>query len=354
MGRPIANELIRRGVRDRKGNVHWTTREIYYWLSIVTAKTYGLWQSSFSVLSNIALLLNLVNLDADRKGIIAASVEELLSDKIIAPIFFSIRWPDFKQSLREISKLCSSLTFSANFDLVSQIIGNEEFFEYAINVHFNSLRHLIDHFLSKDKETTDKIQSIIDATEDFQKKVILLRLFYQRLIGDTIQQKYKCILSDNFAQLPISAIYDFTFSEWLTPDQNSIKELLNEILEISRKEVAGVHPYPDPVEIKLECVYLLHISDMIADISALKELSEERPHLQFLLDPESFDYSQVDFSNYMWENFARHERYMTYFVAHKDAIIPRIQKRVETGEASEAEKRILYGFLLSGDEVWKM
>ena len=31
--RDIANELIRRGVRDRKGNVHWTTREIYYWLS---------------------------------------------------------------------------------------------------------------------------------------------------------------------------------------------------------------------------------------------------------------------------------------------------------------------------------
>ena len=29
----IANELIRRGVRDRRGNVHWTTREIYYWLS---------------------------------------------------------------------------------------------------------------------------------------------------------------------------------------------------------------------------------------------------------------------------------------------------------------------------------
>lgn len=322
--------------------------------SIVTAKTYGLWQSSFSVLSNIALLLNLVNLDADRKGVIAASVEELLNDKIIAPIFFSIGWPDFKQSLREISKLCSSLTFSANFDLVSQIIGNEKFFEYAINVHFNSLRHLIDHFLSKDKETTDKIQSIIDATEDFQKKVILLRLFYQRIIGDAIQQKYKCILSDNFAQLPISAIYDFTFSGWLTPDQNSIKELLNEILEISRKEVAGVHSYPDPVETKLECVYLLHINDMIADISALKELSEERPHLQFLLDRESFDYSQVDFSNYMWENFARHEKYMTSFVVHKDVIIPRIQKRIEAGEASEAEKKILYGFLLSGDEVWKM
>ncbi len=29
----IVNDLIRRGVQDRKGNVHWTTRQIYYWLS---------------------------------------------------------------------------------------------------------------------------------------------------------------------------------------------------------------------------------------------------------------------------------------------------------------------------------
>ena len=71
--------------------------------SIVTAKTYGLLQSSFSALSNRVLLLNLVVLDENSKEIIAASVEALLSDKIIAPIFFSIGWPDFRQSLRELS-----------------------------------------------------------------------------------------------------------------------------------------------------------------------------------------------------------------------------------------------------------
>lgn len=48
--------------------------------SIVTAKTYGLLQSSFSALSNIVLLLNLVVLDENSKEIIAASVEALLSD----------------------------------------------------------------------------------------------------------------------------------------------------------------------------------------------------------------------------------------------------------------------------------
>ena len=43
-----------------------------------------------------------------------------------------------------------------------------------------------------------------------------------------------------------------------------------------------------------------------------------------------------------------------YFIAHKDAIIPRIQNRIKMREASESEKRILYGFLLSGSEVWKI
>lgn len=322
--------------------------------SVAGAKTYGLWQSSFSALSNIILLLNLVDLDEDGKKKIASSVEELLSDEVIVPIFFSAGWPDFRQSLRELAKLCSVLSFSENFEIVRQIVDSKGFFEYAVNVHFNSLRHLVECFLSKGEETINRIRTIIDATENFHEKVILLRLFYQQISDNTIQQKYTDFLSANFARLPTAAIYDFVFSGWLSPEQNSIQAFLNEILEISRKKVTGMRSYPDPLETKLECVYLLYISDMIADISVLNELSDERSHLQFLLDPERFDYSQVDFSNYMWENFARREKYMNCFIAHKDTIIPKIQNRIKAEEASEAEKRILYGFLLSGDEVWKM
>lgn len=322
--------------------------------SIVVNKTYGLWGSSFSALSNLTLMLNLADLDMVGKETVSAAVEELLSDVTFSNIFFSISYPDFRQSLRELSKLCVSLIFHRNFELVHQIINVDKFFEYAINVHFNSIRHLIAQFLSKDKETTDKIQALIDATEDFDRKVILLRLFYQQIADDTIKQKYKDTLSVSFSQLPIEAIYDFSFSGWLTPNQDSIKEFLNGILEISRKETSNMRSYPNPVDSELECAYLLHINEMIPDLNILKELSEGRPHLQFLLDPDSFDYSQVDFSDYMWENFARQEKYMTYFITHKDDIIPRIQKRIGTGEASEIEKRVLFGFLLTGNDVWKM
>ena len=56
----------------------------------------------------------------------------------------------------------------------------------------------------------------------------------------------------------------------------------------------------------------------------------------------------------MWENFARHEKYMKYFIAHKDAIIPPIKRKIAQKNASEAEIKILYGFLLDKDDIWKV
>lgn len=85
----------------------------------------------------------------------------------------------------------------------------------------------------------------------------------------------------------------------------------------------------------------------------LNELAPQRPHLQFLLDPENFDYTQVDFSNYMWGNFAGRVQFRKYFVANKNILIPQIKRRVKQKTASEVEKKVLYGILLDKDELWK-
>ena len=159
-------------------------------------------------------------------------------------------------------------------------------------------------------------------------------------------------IDQKVAYLHNSAVLEAIQTYFWGFDSAKVKQFVQNIAASKEREVFS--GYPNPVESRLECVYLLYINDMISDISALKELSEGRPHLQFLLDSESFDYSQVDFSNYMWENFARHEKYMSCFIAHKDAIIPIIQNRIKSEEASETEKRILYGFLLSGNEIWKI
>lgn len=320
--------------------------------SMITAQTYGFRQASFSTLTNIILLLNLVDLCEDSKRVLETTIASLMSDKTITQVLFSIHWPDFMITLRGLSKLCRSLTLSCDFEIIRNIVTRKEFFDYAVNVSFGSLRQFITAFLPSD--ISNDVQTTIDTTNDFNQKIILLRLFYQYIVDVECQKIYQNFLSANFLHLSIAAIYDFAFSGWLTLTLESVEDFLKSILEMNAQQTHGVYPFPDQVESKLECVYLLYINDIITDISVLTELAEERPHLQFLLFPENFDYSQVDFSNYMWENFARHKRYMQYFIDHKDLIIPRIKERIEKNNANEAEKRILYGFLLNGDDVWKI
>ena len=52
-------------------------------------------------------------------------------------------------------------------------------------------------------------------------------------------------------------------------------------------------------------------------------------------------------------NFARQPKYMDKFIKAKETLIPKIQYRVKIGDASEDEKKILYGFLLDKETIWK-
>jgi hypothetical protein len=56
----------------------------------------------------------------------------------------------------------------------------------------------------------------------------------------------------------------------------------------------------------------------------------------------------------MWANFAQKPNLMKYFVMHKDVLLPSLQERVRKGYAKETEKKILYGFLVSDKEIWKI
>ncbi|MDE7137772.1 MAG: hypothetical protein K2O29_04860, partial [Ruminococcus sp.] len=68
--------------------------------------------------------------------------------------------------------------------------------------------------------------------------------------------------------------------------------------------------------------------------------------IDFFLEPDNFDYSKVDFSNYMWENIARQPWLMERIVQHKDIVISSIKKKVEMDISTEFEKKVLYGVLL--------
>lgn len=318
--------------------------------SLVTSKTYGENNSTFSTFSNLILLLNLVNLNLSQKEQVKKALTQLFQDKETISTLFSTRCPGYKYSLIALSKLYSTLSPKPNFEIVSQVIKSTNFFDYTRYVSLSTLRQFLGYFLVKDEETTEKIEKALDETENFNDKVLLLQLFYPYIMEGAVQQKYQNFLAENFLYLSPYAINHFVFLGWLIPDQKTISEFIMQTLEVNRNnDLKGYL-----VETRLECLYLLYLKKIIDDLSPLKELSPERPHLQFLLDPQNFDYSQVDFSDYIWRNFATDERYMNYFVAHKQFIVPKIQSRIKTQKATEAEKKILYGFLLDKNELWEL
>lgn len=324
--------------------------------SIRVSQTYGHNFSSIATLANLGILLNLIELQNEHLEQLENALANLFNDDRADRVLFSIRCPEYKSVLRSLSTLCKSLPHKGDVEIVRKIVTTQGFYQYAVNVSFGQLRSLILSFVPEQdaNEIQNELHAVIESTKDFSYKAILLRLLYPRIIKQTVKDDYCKLLSTQFLQLETNAIYDFILSGWLAPTQEILEAFLNEILEMCRNKPEEIQYHPDPIEARLHCVYILYICDILVDISSLREISSGRPHLQFLLAPDAFDYSYVDFSDYMWVNFAKQKRYMSYFVAHKDIIVPRIRERLEKNLVNEDEKKILYRFLIDDDEIWKI
>ena len=91
---------------------------------------------------------------------------------------------------------------------------------------------------------------------------------------------------------------------------------------------------------------LLYITEKISSLEPLKEMIEESDFLKFFLDEENFDYTKINFSNYMWQNIANRPHFMKIILKHRAEIIPILEEKVKQDQATDFEKRILYGHLL--------
>ena len=301
-------------------------------------------------------MLRLVSLGDEDKAIIEYSLMFLLNNNIFIETFFSIRNNDINVSASILVGLFKSLTFSPNIETIKNIVNSKNFFEYATHVNIYNLSGMIMSFAKQELpiDKQNRIKDIIDEEPSFKKKCLLLRLLYKCFTDERIKKSYIDYLTTHFLELDVYSIVDFVIDDWIKPTTEKIDRFIRDIISISNKQLNGVRTYPDPVETRLECVYILYIREIITDISILNDLAEGRPHLQFLLSPNDFDYSQVDFSNYLWKNFARRDKYMKLFVEHKESIIPGIKVKLKDGSASEVKKKILYGFLTKGQEVWNI
>ena len=90
------------------------------------------------------------------------------------------------------------------------------------------------------------------------------------------------------------------------------------------------------------------------NINALSQYKDYSKFLDFALNPDDFDYSSIDTANYMWENFIISPKYKQYFKEHRNEILTDSLENIFRCEAElRGQQKIVYGILLSDDELWK-
>lgn len=321
--------------------------------SIIQLKLYNRFLDASKTLMNCMTLISRFSLNTEQKEKIAATIEKLYEDDEFVEFFFSTLFPDFRQSTTALLDILKIIPKSHRIDIINKILHSSNFHDFYANSNVRKLQDIISYFWDDNapEPVDEKVNSIIMSFEGKQ-RVTALRLLYKRIGNFENVGEYKEFLKDNFALVDSDDIYDFTFDGWLDISEEKGQKILTDAISIYKKQKdSAVQSYPDPLHSQVELICILYITETIQSIECLREIMDASEFLQFFLAPNDFDYRQVDFSNYMWENIARRERFMEFFLSHKSDLIPNLQKKIDTDEATEFERKILYGFLLDKNEL---
>ena len=125
-------------------------------------------------------------------------------------------------------------------------------------------------------------------------------------------------------------------------------------IEIAEREAKpNQHSSPDWLKLSIKYCVLLNFNGFALDITQLSEYQEYSKYLQFVLNPEDFDYSKVETNEEIWQHFIASEKYRPYFIAHKSEIItPELKREFELGVETKEQHKIIYG-MLGYNELWE-
>ncbi len=163
---------------------------------------------------------------------------------------------------------------------------------------------------------------------------------YRNLIS---MDKYRRYLIDNIEFLSLDYIYILVM-EKIIPYSSKITNIfisrMEELKEKSQKDMTSL------TNLVNTCL-IFYISNLGIDLEILKPYRKYSEQLQFILDPEGFDYKSIDTSDSRWQYLIFTKKYQQYFVNHKKEILSNDLKYIfSIGNETRNQQKIVYGILL--------
>lgn len=199
-------------------------------------------------------------------------------------------------------------------------------------------------------DVKNRIRQHIEVIEDITQKIDCLyyfRSFYtEEFCCSFFEEHFDYLSSEQCYRLLIEEIIPFDKKCW----SKFISILEQE--DMKRMLQPGVYALPDWLIDTLEKCIILKLLGFSTELDSLEPYAHYSEHLSFMLNPESFDYSQVNTENYMWQNLIYSKEYQPYFIEHKSEILSdELRKSFDLCVATKEQQKIVYGILLNRDEL---
>lgn len=294
------------------------------------------------------ILLSLIDLDVERKKNIVKSISDMVKEvSIEAPVFVdnvfeSIDYISHHFSVEDCNKEFTRLVENLlSPNCISVLLERRSWKLQMV------LKRLSSCIGSETKEHISKELSSIDNTKELCNKSYVLR---HALPIDFLTELFK----SNVELLSVEQIFYLLTENILEFDERCLLRIIN-IMEGEinyKKQHPGVVKDHDELIYAINQAIILKLLGFNIELSKLEPYVEYSKHLQFIIDPDNFDYSSLDTSDYMWQNLIYSREYKHYFVEHKDSIITQdLKKLFEMKVETVDQRKIAYGILLDDIEL---
>lgn len=199
-----------------------------------------------------------------------------------------------------------------------------------------------------DKDIYGVCKDVIDNCNNEREKSYFTFVFHKILLQ--FENDYWCeFIKNAINENWVSEIYTYIISGIITFDDN-LKHHFDITLNRQKKsKVAGLYTYPDHQKDTIDTLLILLLTAHIPnlnDIDFLKQYTADSEFLDFLFNPDSFDYSKINTADYMWCNFINNNNYRDVILQHKDEFWSDDDvKRIRLGFGSDFENRVAYKYL---------
>ncbi len=289
-------------------------------------------------------LISLVELTSDQKHrILKAYITLIESDEIIDIGTLQNRldaiWIYVQRHYDKSDSLYGRLlTLMVNNQLIKDTLDDTNAYEKLIE-------KLSDF---ADQNIYNACVNIIDESKDKYEKsrfAFVLRSILLKFDNDC----WKTWIENSISGNSIREIYTYIISGVIIFN-GRIKDIFdNKLTEYKKNKVVGLYTYPDHQKDTIEVLLVLLLTEHIPaleDVDFLKKYTEDSDYLEFLFDPDSFDYSKITTADYMWCNFINNDKYRETILKHKSEFWSKDdEKRIRLGFGSNFENRVVYKYL---------